>query len=1382
MYVHDSRKVLDTNDKKEVASTFKDKYDESSIPSTYTTKYYSMGHPSAMYPAADYGSATTCCINVKNGNWYSYTDSPDDAWVLEDELPLRGGGTADNLTDLGDVNINSPLGGQVLAYNNSQQKWYNKSLKEYGGVKEQAIDASETIYPLSKITSELTLLLFRVDGQLHTGQYVYYVEAEGKYFVTDTNGKLFKSYWLHYNTQEEYYSEVNTNIEFTKFLWVSNDNIIGYSTDGYLYYASRNGAFGGNFTQSEEIGTNLDFVNFYEFDGDVYCVTNNSVWMSQTFGQTWMRIKTGTFTNSMCGGGILAYTTSTKVYVECVGENDFKEYNLPITNGKTIYGKGLFICYTDGEIHVSYDGCQRWIEKQTFIKNGSVVYVSDLTDDLLIRYTKGIFGICNDNVWDLSFDFDNLIIIPDYANDDYVSLWCNYSDNKYVYDVDSFGEFYYGEYLTTNIPQKVENNLAELHDVATNNLQNNQILKYNATSQKWENSEESGNARSYFENYYPMSKVGEVNTLKFRYNNTLYFAKHVCYIDSQDKYMIIDRQGGIWITDVLDDVTYYSNISSNVTFEKFKWLSNDNVIGYGTDGHIYYANAANALGGHFTQTTEIGTNLDFINFYEVDGAIYCITDTGVWESSDYGVTWAQIKTGTYTNSLCGDGMIAYTTSTKIYIKNGTDFVEYNLPITSGNTVYGNGIFVCYTDGVIYTSTNCCNTWVRKYLFIDEAGGEWNTVNYLSDDLLITYTHGAFGICNYTQWALSYDFNIILSLSTYTDESSLDKWFDDGNNEYVYSTYGNNVYYAPYKTVKNIGIGKGLSSNDYTTAEKTKLAGIEAQANKTIVDSSMSTTSTNPLQNKVITAELAGTKTTNGNPITVNDAAPVNAVDVSVDIEPVQDLHGYDHPWVGGAGKNILPLTISRIKELNTAGIWSGNNYAVSGVTYSFDVNEGGSIIKITVGGNNTSSSVAALYLLDGAYEQLYAGTIYVSGSTNSNSSKCYMQMNKVSTGGGSASTETVIPNNTAYLFDSTNYRIQLIIYFRNGINESGFEYYPMVSKTNDNTFEPYSNISPISGRSELPINDMGANLFDVTKITDNAYLNTDNANTSVNYDYCVSDYIPISKGQSIHIPATDTTRRWFYNSAKVGTTFLNNKNEQIFTATEEGYIRVSIHKTVIDINTFQINYIKTYTIQFGQTVYGCHVDATKGGLVVDRALKTYTGASGEGWVIGWDGTRVYRCAEASISDGKIESQQRIGIKGISDKYQWVSFDYGAECMWNIRADETEPSSAFAIRSTGSVYVKDTRYASVSDFITYLASNPLQVCYELAEPYTIQLTPQQIKLLENTNTLYTDYEGDTIHIEYQPNNAIGEAVRAVEESYDAIIQNLLERIEALENNE
>jgi hypothetical protein len=51
-------------------------------------------------------------------------------------------------------------------------------------------------------------------------------------------------------------------------------------------------------------------------------------------------------------------------------------------------------------------------------------------------------------------------------------------------------------------------------------------------------------------------------------------------------------------------------------------------------------------------------------------------------------------------------------------------------------------------------------------------------------------------------------------------------------------------------------GKGLSTNDFTTAEKNKLAGVAEGANKTIIDSTLSSTSENPVHNKVITAELA----------------------------------------------------------------------------------------------------------------------------------------------------------------------------------------------------------------------------------------------------------------------------------------------------------------------------------------------------------------------------------------------------------------------------------------------------------------------------------------------------------------------------------------------
>ena len=51
-------------------------------------------------------------------------------------------------------------------------------------------------------------------------------------------------------------------------------------------------------------------------------------------------------------------------------------------------------------------------------------------------------------------------------------------------------------------------------------------------------------------------------------------------------------------------------------------------------------------------------------------------------------------------------------------------------------------------------------------------------------------------------------------------------------------------------------GKGLSTNDYTTDEKNKLAGIEAGANKTIVDSALSGTSINPVQNKVVNTAIS----------------------------------------------------------------------------------------------------------------------------------------------------------------------------------------------------------------------------------------------------------------------------------------------------------------------------------------------------------------------------------------------------------------------------------------------------------------------------------------------------------------------------------------------
>ena len=51
------------------------------------------------------------------------------------------------------------------------------------------------------------------------------------------------------------------------------------------------------------------------------------------------------------------------------------------------------------------------------------------------------------------------------------------------------------------------------------------------------------------------------------------------------------------------------------------------------------------------------------------------------------------------------------------------------------------------------------------------------------------------------------------------------------------------------------VGKTLTSNDFTNELKDKLDNIEVGANKTIIDTELSDTSNNPVQNKVISVAL-----------------------------------------------------------------------------------------------------------------------------------------------------------------------------------------------------------------------------------------------------------------------------------------------------------------------------------------------------------------------------------------------------------------------------------------------------------------------------------------------------------------------------------------------
>lgn len=156
----------------------------------------------------------------------------------------------------------------------------------------------------------------------------------------------------------------------------------------------------------------------------------------------------------------------------------------------------------------------------------------------------------------------------------------------------------------------------------------------------------------------------------------------------------------------------------------------------------------------------------------------------------------------------------------------------------------------------------------------------------------------------------------------------------------------------------------------------------------------------------------------------------------------------------------------------------------------------------------------------------------------------------------------------------------------------------------------------------------------------------------------------------------------------------------------------------------------TYTIQFKDgdnplTVYGGTLDVTSGELVVDRAFLTndylvntadYESAGRNCYVL--IGVTL-KASGATVVDSKLIAS---ALKTGSQDELYTNRVIGIAHWWNTRI-------AF---STG-----DPNVTSKSAFKEWLAINGSDVCYELAEPITYQLTPTQVRTLVGNNNIWAD---------------------------------------------
>ena len=527
---------------------------------------------------------------------------------------------------------------------------------------------------------------------------------------------------------------------------------------------------------------------------------------------------------------------------------------------------------------------------------------------------------------------------------------------------------------------------------------------------------------------------------------------------------------------------------------------------------------------------------------------------------------------------------------------------------------------------------------------------------------------------------------------------------------------------------------------------------------------------------VTIGEWGETETVTGEIVTI-DAEDTDAVkSLSVALEPIQDLHGYDKPWSGGAGKNLLNVT--------------ADTQTIYGITYTVNRDESGNLVSIVANGTASNRSMLVLWLdysdisdfgLNGRYVLTGCPT---GGAGNSYSLALQARGsgNVTDTGGGGVV-------NTDSL---TEQPYRFIIDIKSGTTVNNIVFKPMLrlASETDATYEPYSNICPISGRRGMNVYVAYNNFLDPSyRMADGTYNGvtfTSNSDGSVTISgtatsgthFMLTEPTPTLEAEN-SLPAGNLTGQLLFircsgltGNMKCNAGYFDSENPEIcrlitdqsgLTPSEDNiisrldnkaialmmeiwipsgetvnttvYPRIGLQKSVTtdDYVPFRKN---RYTTDLGQTVYGGTLDVVSGVLTVDRVCKTLTTARNLSGA--YAGSIIYNRSSAETTDADFTKPFICnGLEYVGN--QMSAFRFGT-CI-------------NALGTSFNLWIKDGAFADLSEATAWLQANTTQICYYLAEPQTYTLTAQQVALLMGTNNVWSDSGEVTLEFGQNPNYLI-----------------------------
>ena len=500
--------------------------------------------------------------------------------------------------------------------------------------------------------------------------------------------------------------------------------------------------------------------------------------------------------------------------------------------------------------------------------------------------------------------------------------------------------------------------------------------------------------------------------------------------------------------------------------------------------------------------------------------------------------------------------------------------------------------------------------------------------------------------------------------------------------------------------------------------------------------------------------------------TFTDGSDLPLASLKTTIVPIQDLHGYDSPWVGGSGKNKLNLTTRASETIQgiTSEVKADNTIVASGTS------TGNGDITCPVGTPFTMVNGETYTIsLSGTDTRARQFTIFIGTSYRNVGVISATEHSLTFTIAGELVCNQVMLRTSIGATVNINAKLQI---------EKG---------STATSFESYENICPIIGWSGANVRVTGKNYYPINEwfkaydsstnllIVGNKSVFLKAGTYTLSLDYYVDGAPSVNtfwRTYSEEVTTVDVSKQMQYGVIGMSTADTSWTSKTIsvviskdsWFAIDDGQLKGGVHYRNIQLEegstatTYEPYNGHTYTIPFTDSqgnpieVFGGELDVVSGVLTVDRAYVDM-GDLPQPWGYVSNGNRFTNGSLASLI--KTPSTDGIAVEVITSQLKVLSLN-------DLKVSSSD--ALFAVGDSGTISVRYTSCGTDTKAIK-TALTGVELVYQLATPITYQLTPTQVKSLLGSNNVWGDC-GSIKDLKYTRNLNI-------------TINDLISRVEALE---